>query len=53
MHVKGGRRKMRARVATPDEKQRLWPEVVKKYKGYGQYQTKTTRDIPLVILEPR
>jgi len=48
----GKKRKMRARVATPDEKQRLWPQVVAGYKGYGQYQTKTTRDIPLVLLEP-
>jgi deazaflavin-dependent oxidoreductase (nitroreductase family) len=51
--MRGGTKKMRARVATPDEKARLWPDVVKKYKGYGQYQTRTTRDIPLVILEPR
>jgi deazaflavin-dependent oxidoreductase (nitroreductase family) len=51
--MRGGTKKMRARVATPDEKARLWPDVVKKYKGYGQYQTRTARDIPLVILEPR
>lgn len=50
--MRGGRRKMRARVATPEEKKELWPRVVKAYKGYGQYQTRTTRDIPLVILEP-
>src|SRR5437870_13797393 len=48
----GKKRKMRAHVATPEEKERLWPQVVASYKGYGQYQTKTTRDIPLVILEP-
>jgi deazaflavin-dependent oxidoreductase (nitroreductase family) len=51
--VRGKRKKMRAHIATPEEKQRLWPEVVKKYRGYGQYQTRTTRDIPLVILDPR
>ena len=50
----GGKRKpMRARVATPEEKAELWPKVTAKYKGYAQYQTKTTRDIPLVILAPR
>ena len=49
----GKRKPMRARVATPEEKSELWPKVVARYKGYGQYQTKTTRDIPLVILEPR
>lgn len=54
VHVttRGGRKKMRARVATPEEKQRMWPEVTRKYKGYGQYQQRTSRDIPLVILEP-
>ena len=50
----GGRRKpMRARVATPEEKADLWPKVTGKYKGYAGYQTKTTRDIPLVVLSPR
>lgn len=47
-----GRRPMRARVASSEEKERLWPQVVKKYRGYGQYQKRTTRDIPLVILDP-
>ena len=45
-------RKMRARTATPDEKATLWPELVKTYKGYDSYQRNTTRDIPVVILEP-
>jgi deazaflavin-dependent oxidoreductase (nitroreductase family) len=44
---------MRARTATPEEKAALWPEVVKKYKGYAGYQRNTDRDIPLVICEPR
>jgi deazaflavin-dependent oxidoreductase (nitroreductase family) len=46
------RRPMRARIADPDERARLWPQVVAKYKGYGDYQTKTDREIPLVLLEP-
>ncbi len=53
VRMRGDTKKMRARVATPEEKDRLWPDVVKKYKGYGQYQTRTSRNIPLVILEPR
>lgn len=48
----GKKRNMHARVASPEERERLWPQVVAGYKGYGQYQTKTTREIPLVILEP-
>ena len=48
----GRRRPMRARVATADEKAELWPRVTKAYRGYGAYQQRTERDIPVVILEP-
>ena len=41
---------MTARVATSDERARMWPLVAAKYKGYAGYQTKTKREIPLVIL---
>jgi deazaflavin-dependent oxidoreductase (nitroreductase family) len=43
---------MRARVATPEERAELWPKVTTTYKGYANYQTKTDREIPLVLLEP-
>jgi deazaflavin-dependent oxidoreductase (nitroreductase family) len=46
------KQRMRARAATPEERARLWPEVTSTYKGYAGYQTKTTREIPLVMLEP-
>jgi deazaflavin-dependent oxidoreductase (nitroreductase family) len=49
----GERKPMHARVASPEEKQSLWPQVTKAYRGYAGYQKRTTRDIPLVILEPR
>ena len=52
--VVGGKPKqaMRARVATAEERAALWPKVTAAYKGYGNYQTKTKREIPLVLLEP-
>jgi deazaflavin-dependent oxidoreductase (nitroreductase family) len=50
--IGGKTQPMQARVATADEKAELWPKVVAAYKGYAGYQTKTSRDIPLVILEP-
>lgn len=43
---------MRARTATADERAALWPRVAAEYKGYASYQTKTDREIPLVLLEP-
>ncbi|GAA4552642.1 nitroreductase/quinone reductase family protein [Amycolatopsis samaneae] len=46
------RRPMRARVATPEERQRLWPNITASYRNYANYQTKTDREIPLVLLEP-
>jgi deazaflavin-dependent oxidoreductase (nitroreductase family) len=49
----GQRRPMRARRASPAEKAELWPRVVAAYTGYGSYQRRTDRDIPLVICEPR
>ena len=51
--IHGETKPMTARVASPEEKAGLWPEVTSSYKGYAQYQTRTDRDIPLVILEPR
>jgi deazaflavin-dependent oxidoreductase (nitroreductase family) len=41
----------RARTATPEEKARLWPTMTALWPAYDEYQTKTTRDIPVVILE--
>lgn len=42
----------RARTATAHEKPRLWQIMTGIYKAYDQYQAKTKRDIPLVIVEP-
>ena len=46
------KRRMRARVASADERARLWPRVTADHKNYAGYQTKTEREIPLVLLEP-
>ena len=46
------RMQVRARVATPEERGRLWPKAVAAYGGYEQYQERTGREIPLVMLEP-
>ena len=46
------RRHMTARVATADERARLWPKVVADHRNYAGYQSKTKREIPLVLLDP-
>lgn len=48
----GKKQRMRARDASPEERSALWPRIVKRYRGYGRYQERTKREIPLVILEP-
>ena len=52
VQVRGERRKMRAGQAMPEEMGRLWPLVTGMYRQYGDYQRKTKREIPVVILRP-
>ncbi len=42
-----------ARVASAEERPRLWDLMVGVYSGYDGYQRRTEREIPLVVLEPR
>jgi deazaflavin-dependent oxidoreductase (nitroreductase family) len=44
---------MHARVATTEERERLWPLVTADHRNYADYQTKTEREIPLVLLEDK
>lgn len=53
VQVGSERRRVRARIAEPDERERLWPKAVAAYGGYRDYQRRTDREIPLVILERR
>ncbi len=43
---------MSARIASDQERARLWPLITDTYSNYAGYQTKTEREIPLVLLEP-
>jgi deazaflavin-dependent oxidoreductase (nitroreductase family) len=45
------RREVVARRTSTEEKARLWPVVVAVYAPYEDYQLKTTRDIPVIVLE--
>ena len=53
VQIGSAHRAVHARVAKPQERKRLWPKVVKLYGAYADYQRRTEREIPLVILEPR
>lgn len=53
VRLKGGpKQHMAARVASSDERARMWPLITKDFGNYAGYQTKTEREIPLVLLEP-
>jgi len=41
----------RARTADPSEKARFWAIMTSIWPAYDEYQTRTTREIPVVILE--
>ena len=49
----GGRKlRVRAEEAEGEEKRRLWARLVEMYRPYEDYQRKTEREIPVVVLRP-
>jgi deazaflavin-dependent oxidoreductase (nitroreductase family) len=51
VQVKGDRFKAHARDATPEEKPELWKIMTGEWPAYDEYQAKTQREIPVVVLE--
>jgi deazaflavin-dependent oxidoreductase (nitroreductase family) len=51
VQVLADRFRANARTATPEEHKALWPRMAEIWPAYNQYQKKTDRQIPLVILE--
>jgi deazaflavin-dependent oxidoreductase (nitroreductase family) len=45
-------RRVRARDAQGEERERLWRALADLYPGYDRYAQKTSRQIPVVVLEP-
>ena len=41
-----------ARVTSGDEREQIWTEHKTQYPGFAEYETKTSRQIPVVVLEP-
>ena len=42
-----------ARDAGPDEKPEMWKMMTESWPAYDEYQRKTDREIPVVVLEPQ
>ena len=51
IQVKADRFKVRARDAAPDEKPEMWKTMTAEWPDYDEYQKKTDREIPVVVLE--
>jgi deazaflavin-dependent oxidoreductase (nitroreductase family) len=47
------RRKMRARRVSDEEKAAFWSRLTQIYRDYDDYQARTDRNIPVVVLSPR
>jgi len=45
-------RQLKAREATPEECERLWPILIHRYGGFEFYRQRTDRHIPILILDP-
>jgi deazaflavin-dependent oxidoreductase (nitroreductase family) len=52
VQVGSERRQVRARQASPEERARLWPRLLEVWPDYEAYQERTSRKIPVIILEP-
>ena len=53
VQVLGDRFRAHARTATPEEKPELWNTMTEEWPAYEDYQRKTDREIPVVVLERR
>lgn len=51
VQVLDDRFRARACTATPEERPEMWREMVSHWPDYDEYQTKTSREIPVVVLE--
>ncbi len=47
-----GTKKMTARITSGDERAEIWHASVSEFKHYAAYESKTDREIPVVVLEP-
>lgn len=53
IQVGGQRLAVNARKASVGEREQLWPKFVAVFQGYAGYESKTDREIPVVILTPQ
>lgn len=52
IEIKKSKRHVTAREATAEEKAAYWPQLIAGYSFYADYQARTTREIPVIVLTP-
>ncbi|HTO70582.1 MAG TPA: nitroreductase family deazaflavin-dependent oxidoreductase [Myxococcota bacterium] len=50
VQIGGEKRRMRARLASNEERARLWPRIKHENPAYAEYEKRTSREIPVVLL---
>jgi deazaflavin-dependent oxidoreductase (nitroreductase family) len=51
VQIKADKFAAKARVASPEERAKIWPLMTEVWPDYDEYAKKTDREIPIVILE--
>ena len=52
VQIGGTTTRVRAVEALGEERERLWAELIRRDPAYGEYQQRTVRRIPVVLLQP-
>ncbi len=53
VQIRGGHRRVRARVAEGEERAELWRRMNEQYAGFARYDENTSREIAVFVLDPR
>lgn len=53
VEIKGKRTPVTARHATPEERERLWPELLEMWPAWQDYTRRTDREFPVLVLSAR
>lgn len=51
LQIKADRFPAKARIAGPEEKPSMWQKMANTWPAYDEYQEKTDREIPIIVLE--
>jgi deazaflavin-dependent oxidoreductase (nitroreductase family) len=52
VQVRSGTRRVRAHVASREERSQLWPRLAEMFDKWEEIQNKTRRQFPIIVLEP-